>query len=101
MLSHLLIYLPIHCTTMSSSTHLPSGPASFQTLSTIPIDLNSSGLARWLAQLPREESWNAIHLREKQPKANMLAGLKTGVRAPAGTSRDTCRPERDGGEENE
>ncbi len=57
---------------MSNSTHTPSesaqvtGPASFQTLSTIAVDLDASGLTRWLTQRPHQESWNTMNLRQDQ-----------------------------------
>ena len=84
---------------MSSSTpsHIPNGtskcvtgPASFQALSITAIDPKSTGMARWMAQQPHEESWNAMQLCEKH------AGLMTGIGAPVGTLRETCDSKRDG-----
>jgi hypothetical protein len=59
---------------MSSQTDAPSQTntptacsASFlSVLFTTPIDPTASRLARWLAQQPKDESWNALHLSEKQ-----------------------------------
>ena len=63
---------------MASPTHGPShahspaarSPAFHSSLSTTAVDPTASGLARWLTQRPREESWNALDLSEKQPAAD-------------------------------
>jgi len=61
----------------STKPERASTQSNFAALFTRPMDAEYTGLARWLAQTPFEDSWNSLHLQTQARHSMTTKGIYT------------------------
>jgi len=62
---------------LSTKPEHASTQFSITTLSNRPVDPQYTGLTRWLAQTPFEDSWNSLHLQTQARHSMTAKGIYT------------------------